>query len=222
MTQAELVLLGASTLKQGSPRWQCYVPIGNDNDDIQSWTECPVYQGLGLTSLPEGKDASGAAEAILLPQVGNRKGVIVGGRDTRDADIVGKMDPGDTVLHATGKGKKPQIQLKKKKRSASVVVPCKDGQDMLLALDGQNQTAQILARGAAISIQEDGSILLAAKGGASIVLDSEINFLGPARFPGIPSGMFMMAGPITGQLAGAAGAAPTTQLVPVPGIGGTG
>jgi len=218
----EIVRLGASVLKDGSPRWQCTVPVGNDNDDIVPFGELPIYQGLGLTSLPEGQGADGFAEAVIAPQVSGRKGVVLGGRDTRDADIVGKLDAGDTVLHATGKGKKPQFQLKKKKRSAAIVVPCEDGQDMLFTLDGKGMTAGLFARGAAVTINKDGSVTVAAKGGASLLLDSEISLLGTLRIPGLPAGMFLMAGPVVGQLAGGPGVAATTQLVPVMGVGGTG
>lgn len=222
MNAIEIVHVGASTLKGGSPLWQCYAPVANDNDDVLPLGELPAYQGLGVTSLPEGKSADGSAEAVVVRNISGRKGAIVGARDTRDADIVGKLDPGDTVLHATGAGKKPQLQLKKKKRMGALVVNCRDGKDMLVSLDGEKMTAQILARGAAITIQDDGSIVLSAKGGASITLDDEINLLGTVRHPGIPSGNFLMAGPVAGQLPGAPGVAATTALFPVKGFGGTG
>jgi hypothetical protein len=220
VSDIEIVNVGASTLKGGSPLWQCYAPVANDNDDILPLGELPAYQGLGVTSIPEGKDETGSAEAVVVRNISGRRGAIVGGRDTRDADIVGKLDPGDTVVHATGRGKKPQLQLKKKKRMGALVVPCKDGKDMIVSLDGENMTAQILARGAAITIGEDGSITLAAKGGASIVLNEEISLLGPQRWPGLPKGMFVYAAPITGPLSTSPGS-PVGGGAPVQLIGGT-
>lgn len=222
MQALEIVMLGASVLKNGSPRWQTAVPVGNDNDDVESWGEVAVYQGLGLTSLPEPKDSTGCAEAVIATSVGNKNAVVIGGRDTRDADIVGKLDPGDTVLHATGKGRKPQLQLKKKKRAAAFVVPCADGTDIVATLDGKNHRVQILAWGQVIQLTKKDGILLKGNGKGGIVISGDdVAIMGNFRLPGMPPGMYLMASTIAGQLAGAAGAQATAQLMAVKGVGGT-
>lgn len=222
-TSLERTIVAASSLKDGSPRWQCVIPIGNDNDDVLSFGECSVYQALGITSLPYPKDEKGFAEAIVAPNVGNRKGVVIGARDTRNAGIVGKGDPGDTFMHSTGPNQAAQFRAQEKKRAASVVVQDKDGKHQLFVLDGQNKKAQIMVNGAVIEIDPDGDISLAGKGGAAILIQGdEIILNGVLRIPGLPDGMFLMAGPQTGQLAGAPGVAATTLLVPVPGVGRAG
>lgn len=226
MIAIEIVNLGASSLKDGSPRWQSYVPIGNDNDDILPLGELPVYQGLGLTSLPEGKDASGSAEGVVVRNVSGRKGAVIGARDTRDADIVGKLDQGDTVLHATGNGKKPQLQLKKKKRIAATVVPCEDGTDALLTIDGKNHRFQFLAWGMAFQMsKKDGITISDGKGGGLQIAGGEVTVLGTLRLPGIAPGNFIVQAPISGLLVPgvtAGMAATTAPFVPVNGVGGTG
>lgn len=213
---AEIVNLGASVLKSGAALWQAFVGIGNETDDILPFGDLPVYQGLGLTSLPEGADADGSAEGVILRNVSGRKGVVVGGRDTRDSDIVGKMDAGDTALHATGKGKKPQLQLKKKKQMAAFVVPCADGSDAVVVIDGKNNRVQILIGGKVFQISKtDGITISDGQGGGIQISGGEVTILGTLRLAGMPPGMFLLAGPITG-VTGTVGAA-----VPVMGVGGT-
>lgn len=216
-------MLGASSLKDGSPRWQCSIPIGDEVTDVLSFGETAVYQALGVTSLPYPKDANGFAEAIVAPSVGNRKAVVIGGRDTRNAAVVGKADPGDTYIHSTGPNQAAQVRCQEKKRMASIVVQDKSGKHQAFILDGENKKVQLFANGAAVEVDDSGDITLAGAGGASILIQGgEIILNGVIRIPGLPPGMFLMAGPVAGQLAGAPGVAATTQLVPVPGVGGTG
>lgn len=201
----ELAQVGAATLKQGSPRWQCSIPIANDNDDTSNFGEVAVIQSLGVTSIPEGRDDSGGAEAVIATQVGNKRAIALGGRDTRDADIVGKLDPGDTVIHATGKGKKPQIQVKKKKRSASMVVPCEDGTDALLTVDGKGHKFQFLGWKLCIQASKrDGILLSDGKGGGIQIADGEVTIMGNLRVAGMAPGHFIVTAPIAG--------------IPVPGV----
>ena len=218
----EICMLGASSLKDGSPRWQCSVPIGNDNDDVLPFGECAVMQALGVTARPYPKDNAGHAEAIVAPGVGNRKGVVIGARDTRDADIVGKIDEGDTVIHATGPGKKPQIQVKKKKQSAAIVVPCADGKDAVVIVDGKNHRIQILAFGQCFQMSKtDGITINDGKGGGLQIAGGEVTILGTLRLPGLKAGMFLYSAPVTGPISGAP-ASPVTGGFPVMGVGGTG
>src|SRR5688572_7572162 len=127
MSDAEIVQLGASSLKDGGARWQCSVGVANDNDDNVSYGEIGVFQSLGMTSLPWPKDASGSAEGVMLKGVGSKKGVVIAGCDTRSAKVVGKMDPGDSVLHSTGPDQTAQVRVQGKKKSASIIVKGADG-----------------------------------------------------------------------------------------------
>lgn len=218
--KAELVMLGAATLKAGSPLWQGSVPIGNDNDDVQSYGECPVYQALGVTSLAYPKDANGHAEGVLLTQVGNKKAIYIGGRDTRNAKVVGKGDPGDTILHSTGPNQAAQFRAQEKKRMGSIVVQDKDGKHQVFALDGENKKAQLFVNGAAIEIDDSGDITLAGAGGASILIQgNEIVLNGVLRLPGMPPGTFLVAAN-SAAIAALAGLAGGTVLA-CNGVGGT-
>lgn len=221
----ELCMLGASSLKDGSPRWQCSIAIGNDNDDVLPFGECPVYQALGVTSMPFPKDKEGFAEAIVAPSVGNRKGVVIGARDTRSADIVGKIDPGDTVVHATGPGKKPQLQLKKKKRSGSLVVPCADGTDILIVADGKGHKVQILAWGQCIQMSKKDGIAMKGNGKGGILISGDnVAITGNLRLPGMPPGSQIVTAPIAGlPVPGITpgGGSTVAPFTPLGGVGGT-
>jgi hypothetical protein len=218
-TALEICTMGASSMKEGNPRWQCLVPIGNDVDDVLSFGEVAVYQALGVTSLPYPKDKDGFAEAIVAPNVGNRKAVVIGARDTRNAKVVGKMDPGDSVLHSTGPNQAAQFRAQEKKRMASVVVQDKKGKHQVIILDGENLKFQIFANGAAFQIDEDGDMSMATKGGAALLLQgNEIVLNGVVRLPGLPPGHQLVSAPLT-SFAGLATAA-AGPVTPVNGVGG--
>jgi hypothetical protein len=224
-TALEICMLGASSLKDGSPRWQCSVPVGNDNDDVLPFGDVAVYQGLGLSGQPFPKDADGFAEAVIAPNVGNRKAVVIGARDTRDADIVGKLDPGDTVVHATGPGKKPQIQLKKKKRSASIVVPCEDGTDVLVTVDGKGHKVLIIGWGLVFQLSKADGITLKGNGKGGIVINGDnVAITGNLRLPGMAPGMQIVTAPIAGlPVPGVTPGVGATvaPFTPLGGVGGT-
>ena len=218
---AEIVNVGASVLKSGLALWQCYVGVGNENDDIVPFGDLPSYQGLGLTSLPYPKDENGSAEAVIIRNISGRKGAAVGGRDTRNANVVGKLDPGDTVMHSTGPNQAAQVRCQEKKRMASIVVQDKSGKHQVFVLDGENKKAQLFVNGAAIEIDDSGDITLAGAGGAAILIQGgDIVLNGVVRLPGMPPGMFLYAAPITGPLSTAVGT-PVAGGAPVMGVGGT-
>lgn len=197
----EIVMLGASSAKDGNVRWQSFV--ANDNGDvIEGWGECPVMQAIGVTSMPAPADDKGHAEGFLIPGVGGRKAVLIGGRDTRDAEFLGKLEPGDTVVHSTGPNKAAQLRLHNKKRSGAIIVRCEDGKDLIISLDGKNKKLQVMARGAMIEIDDGGDMTFANKGGAAIMLQGDtISLNGNVKLPGMPPGMYIMcttmAGPAT-------------------------
>lgn len=194
MRGPELVLLGASSDKEGNARWQA--TVANDNDG-GSFGEVPVYQALGLHSKPWPADGKGAAEGILLPGVGSKKGVIIGARDTRSAKVVGKTDPGDTVLHSTDPEETAQVRVQGKKKSASVIVKGSNGKHMMVLLDGKNNKAQVLANGATIEIDDGGDISLLGKGGGGILIQGNtVSINGVLKLPGLPPQHFLVATPM--------------------------
>lgn len=187
MIQLELALIGASSLKAGNARYQCSLPIGNENDDVEPLGELPVASCLGVTSLPYPKDANGYAEAIVARGMAGRKAFVIGARDTRSGKVVGKMDPGDTVIHSTDPDETAQVRVQGKKKSASIVVKGKSKKHLMVLVDGENEKIQIMAKGACIEIDDSGDISLLGKGGAGILIQGgEVSINGILKLPGIP------------------------------------
>jgi hypothetical protein len=208
--------LGVSVLKDGSARWQVYSPVEDDESGTENLGELPVCQALGITSLPFGRTEEGAAEGIVVENIGGRLGFVVGARDTRSAKVVGKLDPGDSVLHTTGPEEIAQVRVQQGKRSASVIVKDADGKHMMLLLDGKNKKAQVLARGAAIEIDENGDISLLGKGGGGIMIQGgKVVINGELKIPGMPPGMQIVCAPIAGPQV----LIPVTSVPPAPSAG---
>lgn len=217
MTSADIGILGQSAIANGVITWQVNVPVGNDNEDVEPCGEVDVMQGLGLASMPFPKTAEGYAEALMLRDCGGKDVVCVGARDTRNAELVGKMKPGDTTLHSTGPGSVAQCFLKHEKKQAGLATDDVTGKTMMFLLDGKNKKAQLTARGAMIQIDEDGSILIVEKGGAGIKLqDGKIFILGDLVLPGMTPGFVLAQMAPAGQPPGPA----AVLLTPLKGVSG--
>jgi hypothetical protein len=171
----DIALLGASSIspKTGVPLWEPAVPITDSETDLETLGPTAVYQGLGLTSLPYPKDASGYAECLVVRNVGGRNFCCIGGRDTRTASIVGKMEGGDTVLHSTGPAQAAQLQLKERKRQAALVTKTKSGKTTALILDGELEKVSLLHAGAIFEIDEKGDISIVNAAGSGILIQGE-------------------------------------------------
>lgn len=216
----DIAILGASRLDKEtlSALWSCAVPVANDVDDVDSIGDLDVFQALGVTSLPYPKDDDGYAEALVLRNVGGRNAVAVGARDTRSSAIVGKMKPGDTVLHSTGPEQAAQVQLKEEKRIAAVLTTDTDEVTIGIVLDGKNNKLQILARGACFEIDPDGDISLMAKGGAALLLQGSDCYINATlHLPGMLPGHVLVQTPVPSGTPNTAGA--PIPLVPVGGVG---
>lgn len=205
MADADICVLGASKVVDGVALWQGNIPIDNDNAENpnEPLGESDVYQALGLTSLPYPKDADGFAEAVALRNVAGRDVVYVGARDTRSAKIVGKMRPGDTVVHSTGPSQAAQLQLKEEKRQAVLYTKDTRGKGVSVILDGKNNKLQIMGFGATIEIDKDGDISLINKAGKGLLIQSDgVHVRGKLKIPGLRPGMAVMQGPQTGSSGG--------------------
>jgi len=211
---AEIGILGAAQVTAGVVTWQVNVAIGNDNDDVEPGSG-DVFQGLGLTSLASPKDDEGYAECVFLRDVGGKPQVCIGARDTRNAKLVGRMQPGDTTLHSTGPGSVAQCFLKHSKKQAGLATDDVDGKSMLFLLDGKNKKAQLTARGAMIQIDEDGSVAITEKGGAGLILrDGKISIIGDLSLPGLTGFLMQCTSPAS---PGGSAAAPMTAVKGVSG-----
>jgi hypothetical protein len=184
--------------------------------------ELPLMQSVGMTAMPYGKsgegDATTTAEAVVLDNLGGFEAVVVGGRDHRTAKMVGAMKPGDTVLHTTGPNEVAQVQLKEKKRQAMLVTRRKNGEMMIINLDGAEDVVHIAAFKFVIQITPDGGIeMSSANGKNGITISDDVVWVrgnvvlgGATPIPG----MALMIGPAIGSPGGPAGA----PLIPAMGV----
>lgn len=219
MSDAAIVVLGASHVTaDGAPLIQAVIPIGNKNDDVEPFGEVASFQVLGLTSLPWPSTKEGHAEGLVIVNVGGHDAVIVGARDLRTAKIVGKMGPGDVVVHSTGPEMAAQLQLKEKKRQVVLATKDSAGETMMIILDGKGDSAQVLAAGHAFKMsRKDGISLVDSSGKAGIqIKDGVVSIFGQIVLGGrVPDPVFkFMLGPPTGSPGGPA----SLPLTAAPGV----
>lgn len=217
MIEVEVAIGGASKVgSTGAILWQPSSPLTDSESDVESHGESQVYQSLGLSSMNWPKDGNGYAELLIAKGVPGLNAICLGGRDTRSAKIVGKMKPGDTVLHSTGPNQAAQVQLKEEKRQAVLITEDADGFNQMVLLDGKNKKLQILANGAAFEMDKDGGVsLFDSTGKAGIVAkNGKLSLLGNLVIGNGQNPMSLMAGPPTGSPGGPA----SVPLVAVKGI----
>lgn len=160
------------------------VQITGDVDDNESFGEVASFQALGVTALPAAPTSAGSAEGIILRDVGNLNGAIVGARDGRCASVVAAMQPGDTVLHSCDPNAKAQVRVHANKQIA-LVTEGTDGKTMLQLLDGKNDKITITAFGGLIEMTPDGISIVAPGSKASILLNGDqISLLGKIQLGG--------------------------------------
>jgi hypothetical protein len=200
--EAEIVKVGGATLVEGNPVWDANNPVGDETSDIEPIGQLDAFQALGFASVPVA-----GAEAVIIRECGGRDGVCVGGRDVRNADIVGKLGPGDCAMFATGPGAVAQVQCKAKKRQVVLATEDSKGRTMVALLDGKNDKFQIAALGAIIQVDEKGDIAITnAQGTGILIQGGKIHLLGEIALPGMRPGFALMQGPPTGSPGGGAAA----------------
>lgn len=204
----ELAFLSASSVagKTGVPLWEPFIPVSDDDQDIEAFGPTAVYQALGLSSAPWPKDASGQAECILVRNVGGRPAAVIGARDSRTAAAIGNLKSGDTVLHSTGPNLSAQVQLKEEKRQAVILTKTGDGTTMAVILDGKNEKIQATHAGAIFEIAKNGDISLVNGSGSGLLIQGgNIHIMGTlVAGAGNPAGLAYMLGPPTGSPGGVA------------------
>lgn len=189
MPELDIVTLDAPTLDPTTnlPTIRATVPLSAEQGttDVEEFGKVDSAQCLGITSLPYPADDAGHAEGVIARNVGNTDGVILGGRDSRCAAVVGKLKAGDTALHSTDPAASAQVQCKAT-RQAVMMTKDGDGNNMLLTLDGKNDKIQIAAFGAIVQITKDQIMLCEPSGKASIVMkDGCIALIGKVILGGL-------------------------------------
>lgn len=183
---ADIVRFSASKLAEtGAALWEAYVPVGDDDTDVEPFGAIEVFQSLGVSSRPWRKDANGFVEGVVLRHCGGKTAVCIGARDTRTAKIVGNLAEGDTVVHSTGPQQAAQLQLKEAKRQAVLASKDTRGKSMALVLDGKNDKFQIVVFGHIFEMTRE-TISLVHRNGHGIVLSpSGVHTLGTTTLGGL-------------------------------------
>ncbi len=206
----ELVVLDGVTLdaKTGAPLVSAKQPFLDETEDFG---DAPLMQCLGVSSAPYGVTDDGFCEGVIVTGAGARDAVCIGARDTRTAKVIGKLSPGDTVVHSTGPNQAAQLQLKEAKRQAALVSKTANGETLVVYLDGKNETLNALTPWGRIEIsKQNGVVLSSSTGQARIQLTGDKVIL---------TGTLMLGGAMhTGMLVAAApGATLPAGIKGVPG-----
>lgn len=214
MTELNIVTLGASKLVNGVPVVQAVSALTNGTEDVETYGEIETISQLGVSACPAEADDKGHVDGVICEQVGGANAVCVGAIDRRNAAIYGSLGPGDTCVHATGPNAVAQCLLKAKKRQAILATKDKSDKQMLVILDGKNETIQITAFGALLQLSKaDGWTCLDETGkgwrlsGGTLHLTADVHIGGP-----IPLPFKVMLGPPTGSPGGAASVPMTAAM----------
>lgn len=171
MSLLDIVELGSSLIKDGVTLWQGITRLSDEDEaDIEPMGDGEIFQSLGVSSLPYPSDDNGRAEGLCARGVAGRDTCFVGARDTRSAEIVGALKPGDTVLHSTGPQQAAQVQCKEDKRQ--VLMATKDSADktMLCMLDGSSNKFQLALAGMMLEFDGSDKSITITNGKASILM----------------------------------------------------
>jgi hypothetical protein len=142
-----------------------FIPLTSD-DDVEHFGDTPVFDALGISSVPFPPTDEGRAEGYIQRDVGGFDGVVVGARDVRCASVLAAMKPGDVVLHACSPDAKAQVRCL---ATRQVVLATEDpnGDTAVLMLDGATGKFQVAIKGGLLEISDDnGACLVAPDGGA--------------------------------------------------------
>ncbi len=170
MNSIDIFEIGAFAVKKGVVVWQGLNRTGPDATDIEPMGEGDVVQGLGFTSAPYPSDDRGKAEGVGIRGIGGRLLTWLGARDTRSAEIVGKLRPGDTVMHSTGPSQAAQVQCKEGKRQVLMATKDESGGTMMVLLDGKANKFQIILGGCIFEINGNNQQITMKAGDDAILL----------------------------------------------------
>lgn len=140
---------------------------GLDGEREPVGTGAPMVSCLGITAIPADPTSEGHAEGVVLAPCGPYTAAIVGGTDTRCADVVGQMSKGDTAVHGTHPAADKRAAVFCKENLLAILV----GKDTAIVVDRANGAITINdASGNQIEMSSDNGILLAENGGAWLQL----------------------------------------------------
>lgn len=140
---------------------------GLDGEREAVGTAAPMAQCLGVTAVPADPTASGHAEGVVMSPCGPYTAAVIGGTDTRCADVVGQMAKGDTALHGTHAAADKRAAVFCKEDLLAILV----GKDTAIVVDRGNGAITVNdASGNQIEMSSDNGIMLVEQGGAWLQL----------------------------------------------------
>lgn len=175
---AELVDLGSSRLHPVSNaiEVQCRGPEV-DEGQAPDYGEVPLIQALGVSARPAPSDDDGGSQGVLVDVPGTT-GVLVGCTDVRASDNYKELGPGESALHATGKGFNARVLCKD--GIVSIVVD----DNMTITIDRNNGGSIKMAtpQGHRLQLDKDGIAMRTQEGGGIQISGTTIRFEGNPVF----------------------------------------
>lgn len=202
--QFDIVKLGvASRGDTNLVKCQAVMPLGTgDPDFVEHFGEVDLVSSLGVTALPAPADSNGdAAEGFIVRDVAGTNGIVIGARDERTADITAQLAPGETCLHATGKGFESRVFCKEKTVSAVVgnkAVMVLELEAFKIAVGGN--TFEMSKENGIVITAAGGEVWLSMKDGVSHLAGNKVN-LGTLAGTGTAAGLGVGYGVGAGSLA---------------------
>jgi len=197
MPDLDLCTLGAAQLNPETNVVTVQTLREFDDEQTEALGDAPMMCALGVTAIPLGPSDDGHAEGITMSPCGPYASGIVGATDTRCADVVGRMKPGDTCVHNTGGTAETRSRGFFKENCASVIV----GNDLVLMLDRKNSKITITGFGHIFEMSSAQGVLMMAKGGkngiqlkedGSVTIWGTTVNLGGLTTPGTPATAVVM------------------------------
>lgn len=199
--------LGASTVKNGTVYVRCKGNPVDEDGTAPDYGQAPMMCALGVEAVPYQPTKEGCAEGLVARLVSGISGVIKAARDVRWASVVGKLQPGDTCIRATGPNQAAMAIFKEAKRIAALLTKAESGKTIMIALDGTEDKVTIShPSGSAFEMSKNGDISILGSGGAGILIQKgNVHFLGnPVIGAGNPRGFCFALVPPTGSPGGVA------------------
>lgn len=188
--KTDIVALTSGQLDKDTnlPRLEARAPI-TSLDDYEPFGEIDAYMALGITALPSNSTDEGHAEGVLIRDVGNQDGVVVGARDDRCSSVYADLKPGSTVLHSTEPEAKAQVRCDPDGQVSQIVTDA-DGKTAAMLFDGKNNKFQVAAFGGWIEMSQEQGIVLIAPGASGPMItmkDGVITFYAKTVLLGGPA-----------------------------------
>jgi hypothetical protein len=161
MPDLDLCTLGAAQLNPETNVVTVQTLREFDDEQTEALGDAPMMCALGVTAIPLGPSDGGHAEGVTMSPCGPYASGIVGATDTRCADVVGNMKPGETCVHNTGGTAKTRARSFYKENCAATIV----GDDLVLMLDRKNSKITISGFGHVFEMSVAQGIVMMAKGG---------------------------------------------------------